>query len=476
MGSRWIRWAALGASALIGALAAAAWLAAPWYVRTRVLPDLLARYGLTMAFERHAVSIADGTADLHGVRLFDGSEEVLTAKRMRVRISLRGLYGGRTIVERLVFDDPVIHARLEPDGRTNIGRILRRPSVDPRMALRPATLWKQVLIHGGRLECTDRTRGVTFRILDIEATLLDVQTGKGERQDRFGQISVDAKLEQPGHEAAPLAIVHWATLAENPEPTFVTHVVVTGIDLDSFPGYIDATQRASLGVDHLDLLVSLDVRKGIIRRGAAVATSPERTRPLTLLFGGNLDAPILDGSSKLLALWELPFARLGRVGDVAWEAGSAVVGGAIDVVEALVQGDPLGAGESAAEGLGGGIQAFGSGALDLIEGMGRALGLVDPEKPRDPTAIHAHQRELFLASRRAAEQAWSRAHAAKTEAERSRHGDQSLTERDRARWDPSLRSWDGSATAHEGCVLAYGCTDQRAGSIASSSALAIERG
>ena len=411
MESRWIRWA-LGASALIGALAAAAWLAAPWYVRTRVLPDLLARYGLTMVFERHAVSIADGIADLHGVRLLDGSEAVLTAKRMRVRISLRGLYAGRTIVESLVFDEPVVHARLEADGRTNIGKILRRPSVDPRIAPRPATLWEQVLVHGGRLECADRTRGVTFRILDIEATLLDVQTGKGERQDRFGQISVDAKLAQPGHDAAPLAIVYWATLAENPEPSFVAHIAVTGIDLDSFPAYVDATQRAQLGVDHLDLVVSMDVRKGIIRRGAAVATSPERTRPLTLLFGGPFDAPVLDGSSKLLALWELPFARLGGVGDVAWEAGSAVVGGAIDVVEALVKGDPFGAGESAAEGVGGGIQAFGSGALDLIEGMGRALGLVDPEKPRDLAAIHAHQRELFLASRRAAEQAWLRAHAA----------------------------------------------------------------
>jgi hypothetical protein len=96
-----------------------------------------------------------------------------------------------------------------------------------------------------------------------------------------------------------------------------------------------------------------------------------------------------------------------------------VVGGGIDVVEALVRGDPLGAGESAAEGVGGGLQAFGSGALDLIQGMGRALGLVDPEKPRDSTAIHAHRRELFLASRRDAEQAWSHAHAAKADGARA---------------------------------------------------------
>src|SRR4026208_267306 len=86
-------------------LAAVGWFAAPWYVRVKVLPDLWARYGLTMAAERQDLSIAGGTADPHGVRFIGGDEEVLTAKRMEVRISLRGLYQGRTIIERLVFDD-----------------------------------------------------------------------------------------------------------------------------------------------------------------------------------------------------------------------------------------------------------------------------------------------------------------------------------------------------------------------------------
>jgi hypothetical protein len=105
-------------------------------------------------------------------------------------------------------------------------------------------------------------------------------------------------------------------------------------------------------VDHLDLVLSMDVRKGIIRRGAVVATSPERKRPLTLLFGGPFDDPVLDRSSQLTALWELPFSRLGR-----------------------------------------------------------ALGWVAPEQARDPAAIHAHQRSLLLAARCDAERAWSRAHA-----------------------------------------------------------------
>jgi hypothetical protein len=106
-------------------------------------------------------------------------------------------------------------------------------------------------------------------------------------------------------------------------------------------------------VDHLDLVVSMDVRKGIIRLGAAVATSPERKRALTLLFGRRFDDPVLGGASQLVALWDLPFSRLGHVGDVAWETGSAVTGSAVDVVEGLVRGDPLGAGGAAVEGVGG---------------------------------------------------------------------------------------------------------------------------
>ena len=394
---------------MLAALAAAGWFAAPWYVGSKLLPDLWARYGLTMAAERQNLSIADGSTVLHGVRFLDGDEEVLSAKRLEVRVSLRGLYRGRTVVEHLVFDDPVVHARVEADGRTNVWKIIERRRTDPQTAPRPATLWEEVLIHGGTVECDDRARGVTLRIVGIEASVLDMQTGSGEPQDRFGQITLDANLEQPGHEPALLTIVHWTTSSAGTEPGFVAHAVLTGIDLDGFPAYVDATQRSSLGVDHLDLVLSMDVRKGIIRRGAAVATSPERTRPLTLLFGGPFEDPVLDRSSQLIALWELPFSRLGRVGDVAWETGGSVVGGAIGVIEGLAHGDVLGAGESAAGGLRGGILALGSSALDAVEGIGRALGVVAPEQARDPTAIHAHQRSLFLAARRDAERGWSHA-------------------------------------------------------------------
>ena len=93
-----------------------------------------------------------------------------------------------------------------------------------------------------------------------------------------------------------------------------------------------------------------------------------------------------------------------------WETGDAVVGGAIGVIDGLVHGDLLGAGESAAGGLGGGILALGSNALDALESLGRALGLVAQEEARDAQTIHAHQRALFLTARREAAQAWSGAH------------------------------------------------------------------
>ena len=402
----WIGWT-LGASAI---LAAAAWLATPWYVYAKILPDLMARYGLTMAADRQDLWVAGG-ADFHDVRFLDGDEVVLTAKRMNVRISLRALYGGRTIVERLVFDDPVLHARIDANGYTNVGKILERPRTRPPGAKRPATLWKEVVVHRGTVECDDRARGVTLRIVDIESAVLDLQTGSGESQDRFGQITIDAKLEQPKHEPAALSIVHWTTSTTTRKPTFIAHVALTGIDLDSFPAYVDATYRAGFGVDHLDLVVSMDVRDGIIHRGAAVATSPERKRPLTLLFGGPFDEPVLDRSGQLTALWDLPFARLGRLGDLTLETGSAVVGSAVEVTEELAHGDPFGAGGAAVEGVGGGVSALGSNALDAVEDVGRALGLVEPEKPRDVTAVHAHQRDLFLAARRGAAQTWSSAHS-----------------------------------------------------------------
>jgi hypothetical protein len=343
------------------------------------------------------------------VRVLDGEEEVLTAKRAELRVSLRGLYEGRTVFERVVLDEPVVHVRLGAEGRTNVVEILQRRR-HSQGAPRPATLWKEALVHGGTVEWNDRARGMRLRILDIEAAVLDMETGRGERQDRFGQISIDAKLEQSSQQPAPLSIIYWSTFSDSAGRTFVAHAALTGIDLDSFPGYVDAAQRASLGVDHLDLVVSMDVREGIIRRGAAVAISPERRRPLTLLFGGPLDDPIFDRSSRLMALWELPFSRLGRVGDVVWETGGAVVGGAVGVIEGLLHGDLLGAGESAAGGVGGGVLALGSNALDALEALGRKLGLVEEEEARDIPKIHAHHRALFLTARREAAEAWSRGH------------------------------------------------------------------
>jgi hypothetical protein len=405
---RWFLWV-LGASALLAAIVAAAWFATPWYVRASLLPDLWAQYGLTVTAERQDLSIADGTTVFHGVRILDGDEGILTAKRMEARISLRGLYEGRTIFEHLLFDDPVVHARLESDGRTNIRKILERRT-ESHATPRPATLWKEVFVHGGTIEWGDRARGVRLRVIDVEAAVLEVQTGSGARQDRFGQISFDAKLEQSSHEPAPLSIVYWKKSSGSTGPTFVAHAALTGIDLDSFPAYVDAAQRSSLGVDHLDLVASMDVREGIIRRGAAVATSPERTRPLTLAFDGRFDDPVFDRSSQLIALWELPFSRFGRVGDVVWETGSAVVGGVIGGIEGAVHGDLLGAGKSTVGGVGDGVRALGSNALDALEGIGQVLGLVAPEEARDTAAIHAHHRALFLAARHEAAQAWSRAH------------------------------------------------------------------
>ncbi|HEX9640927.1 MAG TPA: hypothetical protein VGB13_06415, partial [Candidatus Krumholzibacteria bacterium] len=138
------------------------------------------------------------------------------------RVSLRPLYEGRTIFKRVVFDDPVIRVHLGADGRTNAGRILERGK-GSRAAPRPATLWEEVTVHGGTVEWGDRTRGVSRRILNIEATVLDMQTGRGARLDLFGQITIDAVLEQPDREPAPLSIVHWSTPSSSLGPTFVAH-------------------------------------------------------------------------------------------------------------------------------------------------------------------------------------------------------------------------------------------------------------
>jgi ferric-dicitrate binding protein FerR (iron transport regulator) len=86
--SRRARWG-LGAGAVLAAIAAAAWFATPWYVHTRLVPRLLAHYGLTVTAERRDVSIVEGAAEFHGVHVFDGKEEVLTAKAGNLFLYIR---------------------------------------------------------------------------------------------------------------------------------------------------------------------------------------------------------------------------------------------------------------------------------------------------------------------------------------------------------------------------------------------------
>lgn len=394
---RWLRWT-LVALAGLAALTLGVWLATPWYVGSRLLPGLWDRYGLTVTVERQDLSVVDGAAVFFGVRVFDGKEELLSAERIEMRVSLWALYEGRTVFERVVFDAPVLHARLGSDGFTNLRKILERRAHD-RTGARPAILWKEVLVHRGSLVWEDRVRGETLHLRDIEIAVLDMETGVGERRHPFGQITLDAQLEQPGLEAALLSIVHWTTSSGAAGPHFVVHLALTGLDLGSISGYVDAAQRSALGVDRLDLVMSMEVGEGKIRRGAVVATSPERTRPLTLLFGGPFDDPVFDRSSRLSALLEAPFSRLGRLGGVVWETGGAVVGGVIGAVDGIVHGDLLEAGELAVGGVSGAIESLDSNAVGALASLGRMLGLVAPEEARDTAAIHAHQRALFRSAR-----------------------------------------------------------------------------
>jgi len=175
--SGWLRWA-LVACAALAAIVAAAWFTTPWYVRTRLLPDLWEQYELTVTAERQDLSIADGATEMYGVRVLDGEEEILTAKRLEVQVSLRGLYAGRTVVERVVLDDPVLHLRIDAEGRTNVGKILERRTHGGTTP-RPATLWKEAVAHGGKIEWDDRARRVRLRFRDIEAEAR--HRGRGSR-------------------------------------------------------------------------------------------------------------------------------------------------------------------------------------------------------------------------------------------------------------------------------------------------------
>jgi hypothetical protein len=403
-----LRWSLLALVAAAVALVAAAPLWLPWHVREHVMPAAAKRFGVRLETRAVTVTVDECRLRIEGLRILDGADPVIEAQVVDVDVTWRTLVGGPVVIEAGVVEGAAVRISVDEEGVTNLEKLSDRGGLsEPVGALSPpAAHVKRLEVRGGTVTVDDAPRDTSLVFRDVEGTMLDLQFHGRRDKELFGQLRVDATLEQPRRDA-PLTVVAWETPTGR-EPTFVGHAVLTGLDLTAIPAYVDDSARALLGADELDLLASLDVQEGVIERGGIVGVIPGRPEPLVARFGGRWDAPTIAMEDSLARVLELPFRRLGVPGALIWSSGRSITGGAIGLVEHTLALDPVGAGGAVVGGVRGVVEAVGKGVMDTLAVIGNVLGITGQHhSEREVEKLHAEIRQALLAERREAAREWA---------------------------------------------------------------------
>ena len=355
------------------------------------------RYGVEAHADDLSLSIFDGRATMEGFRIVDGPVTVLETQRIEVSARVRDVLDGRIDCAKLVIIRPVLRVFVEPDGRTNLTRILATPRKHPPgpgpsgiVVLRDARFEEGLLEFDDAV--TDPAQPMHFTWRNVRGSATELQLGGEPVTESSADIRVNCEIDQPGFPAR-VSIVAWGPPVKGP-PTFSLHAAITGFDLRQIPQYASAAQRAAVGGDLINLAVDIEARGGVIEPGAVVGEVAGSGTVLPLRVGGTTSEPIFDLDSPLATLLQIPLARMGRFGTVALGAGwDAVRGGGEVAVEVgsgvadagvslgtglydaggnVAAGDPLGALTSAGGGVVGVATSLGGG---LFAGLKRLVGV-----------------------------------------------------------------------------------------------------
>jgi hypothetical protein len=339
-------------------------------------------YGVELTLDDLSLSLLDGRATAYGLRITDAGAPVIEVEELELAASLRDLLGGSYDFAKLVLVRPVVHLTVEDGATTNLARILARAETSDE----PASLvnFQDARIVDGRCvlddALTDKDHPLKLVFEDIDVAVSELQVSGEPRSTEIGDFRLDAQLSQASGPAR-ISIVGWAPPLGD-RLTMALHAAVTGLDLGELGPYVGRGARSTLGGDVLHLGASMRVDEGVILDGAVAAKVVASGADYALRFGGTTSGIVFDEDSKLAALFQVPFARLGHLGDVAltstWgaasdvgagivDAGKSLVDGAEQTFDSLVQLDPLGALEAAGGGVFDGAKELGGGILSGVE-------------------------------------------------------------------------------------------------------------
>lgn len=402
---------------------AGAFITAPMAVHriawSRLVTALREAYGVELTSDHFSLALFDGRATARGVQLRDGGELLVGAESVELATSFRSILDGTYSFDELVITRPVAHVVVETKDSTNFARLSKRSTSSGRPA--PVVFFRDARVHHGRLQfddvLTDDDSPVHLSFEGLELALTHLQVSGAALSDEIGDFRLDAVLQQK-KSPARMSFVGWAPALREPS-TLALHGAITGLDLEPLAPYVERGARLALGGDVLHLGVSMRSERGVILDGAFAAEVVDNGNQHTLRFGGTTSEIVFDEDSRLAALFRLPFARLGHLGDVAmtstWGvamdvgggvvgAGKSVAGGIVQTLHGMIRLDPLGALEAAGGGLVGGAKSLGGGVIGGVQrlfGAGESRARRQQREARERSefaALHDECRREMLAA------------------------------------------------------------------------------
>jgi len=386
-------------------------------VWSRIVASLHEVYGLEVEAESVSLSLLSGKGTIRGIRITEAGSALLEADEVQISASLGGMLRGVYDFEALTVIRPVFHIVVEAEKRTNFGRIFaeRKPAGGPAKF----TFLENAHVMDGTClladDVTDPDRPLALRFESLQLALSHVQISGEPRSSANGDMRLDALLVQ-ARAPCRIALVAWAPSWRSP-PTFALHAAITGLDLAQFPQYAKKSIRSALGGDVLHLAGNMRAIDGSIVDGAIGATVVETGSDHFLRFGGTTSDLVIDQDSRLALLFDLPFARLGHLGELGITttlgaatavgkgivgAGESAVSGVADTIEGMIRLDPLGALEAAGGGVLDSAKALGGGVVDGVRRLFGGLGTraenahEDVERERRFAALHHDCRRAMI--------------------------------------------------------------------------------
>jgi len=346
-----------------------------------------------------------------------------------VKAGILDVLDGRVDFAKLVIVRPVLRLAVEPDGRTNLARILATPPATPPSAgPQDVVVLRDARVRDGRVEYEDAVIDAKQRLRlvarNLEASITELQLGGEAVTKCASDLRLDCEIEQKPAFPARVSVVVWHSAPGASPSVGVLHGAATGLDLAQLPQYVTKSQRAAIGGSILHLAAAIQAVDGVIGPGAIVGEVDGTRTVLPMRVGGTSDAPVFELDSGLGSLLSIPLERIGTVGDVvvgsgksAWRgasgaavdvgkgvvgAGSSVGSGLKDAAGSVGAGDPLGVLAAAGGGAVGGVKSIGSG---LVAGVKSVFGIgtdtVSRFSAEEAAAFAARVDELH-AGRRAA--------------------------------------------------------------------------